>query len=739
MAPSAVKSRHASMPQAGESPRRVTPLRVWFALATFSCSALIFWVEPLVGKQLLPLVGGVPAVWNVCLLFFQLALLAGYATAHGLTRLTSARAQAGVYLLIALAAAVLLPVEFGDAPFDATRPVAWLLGQLSLELLLPFIVLAAAAPLLQHWYSRTAAASAGDPYFLYAASNAGSLIALLAFPLLLEPTLRIRTQNSVWAVAFVIAVIVAAATALWSRRPAPAVVAAAEDEAPPRLRELARWALLAAVPSSLLMGATTYITSDIAPVPLLWVVPLGLYLLTFILAFGWYRGGLPATFGRIMIMLAAAWCTLYRLDPTEPLPLLVFVHVTVFAVLALGVHVRLAQQRPAASQLTVYYLAIAAGGALGGTFNALIAPAIFDSHLEYPLAALAAIWLNLPRQDEPVSFRRDVAPVLLLTGVIAAVMFLEIESVALHSIITVALPVAIAYVLSERRVRYALALGVILLSARFDPILNRNVLHAERNFYGLLRVTTDDAGRFHELRHGNTLHGAIDVTRAGGSEPLSYYWLGSPVAEVLGMRYRLKPDMDVAVVGLGVGALAWYGRPGQQWTFYEINPAVIELASDTTMFHFLAKSPADSVALVLGDARLELRNAPDSAYDVIVLDAFTSDAIPMHILTQEAIGMYLRKLRHDGVLVFHISNRYLDLAPPIAATGATHGLHAFVRAQQVDEAQAPERVESSEWLVMVREVDDFALVGSPLWTAIDPAEARPWTDDYSNIWSAFIR
>ncbi|CAN5785707.1 hypothetical protein BH23GEM10_BH23GEM10_15720 [soil metagenome] len=515
-------------------------MQLWFGLATFWCSALIFWVEPLIGKQLLPLVGGAPAVWNICLLFFQLALLAGYLAAHGIARIRSARVQAAVYLMLALVAVVTLPVRFDAAPTDPTRPTLWLFGQLTVELLAPFIVLAAAAPLVQHWYSRTTAATARDPYFLYAASNAGSLIALLAFPVLIEPSLPIDTQNSLWAVLFGGGVLLAATTALRGRARQPAV-AAPSVAARPDAATLTRWAVLAAVPSGLLLGVTTYLTSDLAPVPLLWIVPLTIYLLTFIAAFGWLRAGLPPAFARVIIVVAVIWCTMYRLHSTDPLWVIVTVHLVAFAVLALGAHTRLAEERPAPAHLTTYYLAISAGGAFGGAVVALLAPALFDSYLEYPLLVILAVWLNLDAWRTRFDLKRDLMPVVLVAAVIVVAFALSVSERLVHLALAVGIPAFAAYVLSQRPLRFTLVLIVIVLSGPFDTQLHDRALVAERNFYGVLRVTVDADGRYHELMHGTTLHGAATVARPdsiagpagvtpGGSEPLSYHWIGSPVA-----------------------------------------------------------------------------------------------------------------------------------------------------------------------------------------------------------------
>lgn len=663
-----------------------------FALTALLASALIFWIEPLAGKELLPLVGGAPGVWNVCLLFFQTALFAGYAFAHALTKIRSAKRQGAIYLATAAAAFLLLPVELGSTanPADATHPTAWLLQHLATNLFLPFVTLAAAAPLLQHWYSRTRRTEARDPYFLYAASNVGSLLALLLFPFALEPNVSVHTQARIWTGLFVVAAIACALAS--TKTESYATSAEAAPRKSPRIptRTLLHWIILAAVPSSLLMGVTTFITADIAPVPLLWIVPLALYLLTFIVAFSWLRNGTQPRFNTIIFLAAIVWCIVHRMQATDPLWLFVLIHLTVFTVLALAAHAKLSAKRPAPESLTTFYLAIAAGGAIGGAFNALVAPAIFNSYIEYPLALIAAV-------------------ILTLTG-------------------------------RKWRMRAGALLAFILIMPRFDLTLNGFVLRTERNFYGVIRVTTDSRRQFHELRNGSTLHGAADATQAGGSDPLMYYWVGSPVSQVIRGMQETRDSLDVAVIGLGVGTLAWYARPTEHWTFYEINPAVIDIARDTSLFTYLATSRAGSVNIVQGDARFSLSGAKDGSLDIIILDAFTSDAIPIHLLTREAVQIYASKLRPGGVIALHITNRYLRLAPPVARVGTSLGFRAWDRRVEPVGEGRKRRHEGTEWLVLSRETPGWlARGGTEGWSETPVTGGRPWTDDYSNIWTSFRR
>src|SRR5688500_6680381 len=469
---------------------------IWFAVATFLCSGLIFWAEPLVGKQLLPRVGGAPAVWNVCLLFFQCALLGGYAFAHGLARLRSIRVQVGIYIALAAVAALTLPIDFSASQVDPNRPTLWVLGQLSRALFVPCVALAAAAPMLQYWYSRTPAPSAQDPYFLYAASNAGSLIALLAYPFLIEPALPVSTQNRLWAVVFGGGILTVAGCALYAGQLARqnAAPSAAATEAPPALRNIGEWMFLAALPSSLLLGVTSFTTSDLAPVPLLWVLPLALYLLSFIVAFGWLRTGPPAWLGYVTVVAAVIWCALYRLQKSDPALLIVSVHLIVFTLLALGVHARLAARRPAPTHLTTYYLALAAGGALGGAFNTLIAPVVFDTVVEYPIAVLAATLTILYEPRVGFKAKTDLVPLVVLFLVIDIGLTMPAKTSLLTTTLAVGVPLAIALWLSRRPIPFVLALAAIVASGKFDRKLYDRVLYASRNFYGSLRVTTYGTG-----------------------------------------------------------------------------------------------------------------------------------------------------------------------------------------------------------------------------------------------------
>ncbi|MEX2282612.1 MAG: fused MFS/spermidine synthase [Gemmatimonadota bacterium] len=699
---------------------------------------MIFWIEPLVGKQLLPLLGGAPAVWNICLLFFQSALLMGYACAHGIVKIGDVRVQVAVCVLLFGSALLVLPVGFDTNP-PASAPAGWLLGQLAIQLGLPFIALAAASPLLQRWYA--GAAAGRDPYVLYAASNAGSLLALIAFPVVIEPAVGMLAQFRAWTALYAFAIVlIGVAGWLTVRAWTPFVVQSDATGDPPTVRIQLRWIALALVPSSLLLGVTSYLTTDLAPVPLLWVVPLALYLLTFVIAFGIMAEGPPRWLLRVVVILAVSWATIYRMQATDPLWLLLVIHLALFTALALTCHSRLAASRPAPAQLTRFYLLLGSGGALGGAFNALLAPLIFDSFAEYPLMLLAAVLLGLgAAMNRAEVFRALIPAAVMVTAVLIVFSFDALAGSQLWRVaLTVAIPAIVVYTLSGKPLHFAMALAAVLLTGHADPALANRVLHAERNFFGLLRITTNPSGRYHELRHGSTLHGAADLADPSGIRPLTYYSYRSPVNDVMHSVQSRGDSLRIAVVGLGVGSLAWYARPTEQWVFYEINPAVGVLARDPEWFGFLRRSQAASLRIELGDARLRLRRAPDQHFDLLVLDAFTSDAIPLHLLTREAMQSYFAKLKAGGVLAIHVSNRYLDLTPSIARIAADLGLGVRARADLlVKREERAQRIEPSTWVALARTDADFGTtLFEGTWYIPRAAAGRAWTDDFSNLWQA---
>lgn len=727
-----------------------------FTATLFLSSALLFAVQPMVARMVLPLLGGAPATWITSMLFFQSALLAGYAYAHWSTQWLGSRRQSVGHTALVVVSVVALPVAVprGWTPSSAGSPVAWLLLLLMVSVGLPFFVVSSTGPLLQQWFTSTRHAVAQDPYVLYRASNLGSVLALLAYPALIEPRLRLADQTRLWGAAYVVFAVLtglcalarwrapaAAATGAERRRPPPAEMAQVAVPPPLSAARRCRWVVLAFVPSSFMLAVTTHITTDIAAIPLLWVLPLALYLLSFIVVFS----PRPSIFSALMKQAQPFLILqlLVVLNATRPVLFVVAANLLALFVSALVCHGRLADDRPPSAQLTTFYLWIALGGALGGVFNAVVAPLVFNSVVEYPLAIVAACLLRSPnreRADEPGSRRLDfLLPLgvgVLFLGLVALGRSLGFPSAARSVALVVAVVVCATF--HARPVRFGLGVGAVLVAAALPFGSANDTLYATRTFFGVIRVERDRGRRLHLLVHSTTVHGAQSTDPARRLEPLTYYWPLGPVFAAPPGRI-LTPS--VAVIGLGTGSLACYGRPTQRWTFYEIDPAVERLARDPRLFTYLRDCPPRTDVIV-GDARRSLSRAPGDRFGVIVVDAFNSDAIPVHLLTRQALALYLDRLADGGIIAVNVSNRYLDLAGVLGDLAGDAHLSALVRDEpHVTRAQADEGKAGSVWVVMARSTTDLAqLVGDPTWAPLPPRSgSRAWTDDFSNLLGAFKR
>lgn len=721
-----------------------------FTVAVFTSAFLLFLVQPLFSKMVLPLLGGSPAVWNTCMLFFQAALLAGYAWAWATTRWLAPRGQTLAHLALLALAALALPVAVGGAaPAGGAAPVPWLLALMAATVGLPFFALSATGPLLQRWFSHTGHPDAANPYFLYAASNLGSTLALLGYPFLVEPRLRLAEQSGAWTAGYAVllALVAGCAALLWRSAPSTMAAGAAQpvEEAAGEVRLVtgrvrAWWTLLALVPSSLLLSVTTYITTDISPVPLLWVVPLALYLLTFTVAFS-RRPLIPHRWALaiqvpLLVALVISLLMGVATTPTQAIPL----HLSVFFFTALVCHGELARLRPPVSHLTEFYLWISVGGVLGGALNVLVAPLLFARMEEYALMLVAACLLRPRRADggrmEP---RLHMALVAVLG--LALLFLVRPELVPGPAWMLLALPPALLAVacLGFRNypARLALCVAAVLAQRVGADLRASDVLLAARSFYGRFTVTVVGAEgqRYHALYHGSTLHGAQARSPARRGEPLTYYLPHGPFGQMMaGLPDR--PGRRVGVVGLGTGSSAAYGQPGEEWTFYELDPHMVRVARDTALFTYLADSRA-RVAVTLGDARLSLRDTPAGRYDLLVLDAFSSDAIPVHLMTREALDLYLSRLTPGGVVAFHISNRYLELEPVLAALARERGLIA--RLGETREGAKRRFDTAAHWVVLARREEDLgSLARDARWVpAKAEAGVQAWTDDFSNLLSVF--
>jgi len=695
-----------------------------FAATLFVGAFLLFLVQPMVSKMLLPHLGGSPSVWNTCMVFFQAVLLLGYAYAHWLATRFGGLAQAAIHAGVLGVAALVLPFDLTtQVPPADSNPAPWLIARLATTVGPPFFAIAATAPLLQRWFSRTDHAAAGDPYFLYAASNAGSLLALLAYPLLVEPALPLWQQSRDWS--FGLGVLALGIALCWAgyRRHMIATPALAEVAARPSIAQRLRWIAYAFVPSSLLLAVTAYITTDLASAPLFWVAPLALYLATFIIAFS------RPPFLPHALML--------RLQPFVLIPVvilsvgihsvwLLLLHLGCFFVIALVCHGELARSRPEVRDLTEFYLWISLGGVLGGLFDALLAPLIFPDIWEYPLMLVAACAIRPAGSGGRSGWRSDLLlPGLLLAGLLALLLIGDLPTWLVFAAGAVAAVALVKF--SERRWRFALGAAACLL---FGQILaSGETLATTRSFFGVNRVRTMEGGALRVLQHGTTVHGVASTRPGDAATPLGYYHREGPFGHFFAALagHGVK---RVGVVGLGSGGLACYARPDQSWTFHEIDPAVEHLARDTRSFHFLEEC-GNNPHVVLGDARLTLAQVPDRAYDLIVIDAFSSDSIPLHLLTREALALYQRKLASRGIVLFHISNRYLDLAPVVAALARDAGAPAR-HLLYVPEPATVEKLGAEVTAVGQPGTDLGFLTAEQGWQETPPP-APLWTDARSDI------
>jgi hypothetical protein len=740
--------------EARPRPARARALpRAAFTAAIFLSAALLFMVQPMFAKLVLPRFGGAPQVWSVAIVFFQAALLAGYAYAHWLTRCVSGRTAVGIHLALMLAAALALPpaIAPGWGRPPATGETLWLIGLFAASIGLPFFALAANSPLLQAWFARTDRPAADEAYSLYAAGNVGSFLALVAYPLAVEPFVRLGAQATLWSIGFclLIALLAGCGALRWrARAKALAATFDAGANARPGWREAASWVALSAVPSGLLVAVTAHISTDVAAVPLIWVLPLALYLLTFAIVFA-RRRLIPHRLvlaAQPVFVVALVAAMIY--DALASIVALIALHLAVFFVNALMCHGELARMRPPPGHLTAFYLWMAVGGVIGGIATGLIAPHVLDWVAEYPILLALAVLCRPPRASSGGPRRRY----LLLIGIAIAIVILGARALSpaaagasAFNWVAGAL-LASSLLLWRRPLPFAAIIAFVLLAGHGIGEAPGTV--SVRSFFGVAKVWETSDGRFRLLQHGTTLHGGQRIRGADGTpaetdppELLLYYWDGSAIAQAFeAARARGGGAIRYAVIGLGTGSLACRAEPGDSVHYYEIDPAIVRIARDPRLFSFLQDCRPDA-PITLGDARLTLAEAPDGAYDLIVVDAFTSDAIPIHLLTREAMALYLRKLAAHGMVVLHVSNRYLELASVVAGIAAANGLAARLSdTDDPDEAANPYKFGGTV-VAVARSEDDFgALAQAPDWQplAADPAQWT-WSDDYSNVLGAMIR
>ena len=738
-----------SKPSVDNSDRRLS-LIILFAGTLFVSASLMFVLQPLFGKLLLPLLGGSPAVWNTCMVFYQSLLFLGYLYAHLLSTRVNQRRQVQIHAVIILISMLALPVALPEniAPPTDSNPTFWLCWTLFLAIGLPFFVISTTSPLIQKWFANIGHHTSHDPYYLYAASNAGSLLALLSYPFLLEPAIGLAQQKTSWSFGYLIlcALIAVCAMVLWKSRQATVIIETTIPETSAlSLRRKCHWMALAFVPSSLLLGLTNFISTDIASVPLLWIIPLTLYLLSFVIVFSKWSDAIHPLMIRLQPLILIPFIAYAFINPADlPYWAYLILHLLAFFFAVMVCHGELAKNRPSTQHLTSFYLIMSFAGMLGGMFNTFVAPFIFNGIYEYPLMIVAALLL---RPGVSLALNKSlllqiIAPLLLImAGLLIYINYadlLQYFDVIVISLIALTL---LSYFLRAKPVAFAFLTGAIIFLSLGLHGLSSHTLYQERTFFGVLAVResvlTDEQQQpetYHELFHGTTKHGAERLAEQVATIPYTYYSRPGPMGQLFKAFDTVNQHWNIGIVGLGAGALTCYAKEQQSWTLYEIDPLVVDIASNPDYFHYLQRCSQHST-LRIGDARLSLEKEPNQHFDLLVMDAFSSDSVPTHLLTEEALKLYFDKLKPDGILAFHITNRHL-LLKKVLSIHAEH-LHLAALIQEFKPPQASELIVATDWVVIARKPENLTpLAMSRLgnWQKMPLYfDMKPWSDDYTNI------
>ena len=722
-----------------------------FLLTILTGSFLLFLVQPMIARMALPRLGGAPAVWNSAMLVYQALLLGGYAYAHRLAR-EPARRQAIIHIALFAVALLWLPLGLVDMnpPADGS-PIFWVPWLLVASIGPLFFVVAAQAPLMQRWYAISG--NKGEPYALYAASNIGSFAGLLTYPLLVEPFTALYSQKWLWSGIYLLLMALVGICALQIWRVSGSLFASTEPAEKVEhigWRRRLYWIALAAVPSGLMLSTTSHLTTDLMAMPLLWVIPLAIYLLSFSVAFA--DNQRPAywisRFAPLVMVVAGSF--IFLQGSKGAINGLAASLGLLFTV-AVALHNEMYRTRPAPSQLTGFYLMMSVGGVVGGLFCAIIAPLLFNWTWEHPLLILAAALLlpkitvlPMDKTDGKIPYvMAGLGMLALILGVFGAVS--EPDVISVTKVIMASVVIALGAVVAGFRVPFLLAMAGLLT-------LNGGYYNAQlsfdgarmRSYFGTYTVNSSESGRVRWLTHGTTMHGMQLLNEP--TRPISYYSANSGIGKALVKTPEMYgPNASIGIVGLGTGTLACYRKPGQKWQFFEIDPLMVEIARDKKIFSFLEKCAPDA-GITLGDARLTLAEVPKGQFDVLALDAFSSDAIPLHLLTREAFATYGRALKPDGLLIVHISNRYIDLNPVVAAEAKANGWVAALRHDGPTEEMVNKGARPSLWIALSRDPEKLSQLTGKLdkkksayynadqWLELEsPADTRAWTDDYASV------
>lgn len=735
--------------------------RTYYIITIFLSAFLLFLIQPMIAKMILPQLGGSPSVWQTVMLFFQSLLLLGYAYVTFTSQKMSFKTQKILHLILTALAVICLPLALytHEIVDRSNEPIIWLFISLTLTIGLPFFILSANAPLLQRWFSLSPDPNAENPYFLYSASNVGSLLALLAYPFVIEPYITLSGQANIWSLAYLIFFCCLLFLGLKTRynvTPKVKIEAITKNSSAPSLKTQIYWGFLSFIPSSLMLGVTNYITTDVASFPLLWILPLALYLITFILVFA---KGMPLynlcyqlAPAAIMLPFLVTYFTLdfhflgnyiYSIIP----------YLISFFIIAMMVHGRLSLSRPKAEYLTYFYMWMSIGGALGGVFNALIAPVVFNSVIEYKLIlALSAFAMGPISWKLTKSFFKDIfsATSIIFLMAIAWVYLDTDEGYAMAAVIVVMLisnhvnintrhvifSIIAVTIANPAFIFYENIRDVIKYDADLTSIMHdESIIFQERNFFGVSVVEHDTDIDAYKYYHGTTLHGGQFRDPEYALAAVSYYsHMLTEFKDALPTTFTQSP---IGITGLGVGTLSCFANEEQEVDIFEIDPAVIKIASDQNQFTYLSDCPGTK-KLILGDARLKLINIPDNRYGILFLDAYSSDALPMHLLTDEAFQLYLAKIQDNGILAFNISNRYVDIAPVLASFADKYNLTAYIRFATFEDD--PENmINASKWVIMSRSENSLpnqTFLKEFSWKPLDMSQQLYWSDNFSSILSA---
>lgn len=725
-----------------------------FTSSIFLSASLLFAVQPMFAKLALPLLGGASNVWNTAMVFFQGTLLLGYLYAHLLAKYFRLHWQVIIHFLVMAVGFVFLPLAIasGWSPPEEGVQAVWLIGLFGVSIGVPFFAISANAPLLQHWFSKTGHKDARDPYFLYAASNCGSLLSLCLYPILFEPLLRLQEQTQYWSWGYIILIAVLLLTGMVAtRRNLKTSDSSEKITAPIEPLSWYRrgvWITLAFVPSSLMLGVTSHMTNNIASAPFLWVAPLALYLVTFIIVFASRPLVTSAQIGRLfpwVIFLAIVAGFVIK----NFIILSIGLSLVTYFLIALMCHSRLAEARPGVSRLTEFYIFISLGGVLGGIFNALIAPAIFDGTYEY-LVVLLLSYLVLPREKEAMRIRFKSGAILMIGALVAYVIFLFFRYLGVPMqfaalIGGLSFVYTLTLVQSERKFAITNIIVLLGLVVGLPPLLEKvggkNILQT-RSFFGVISVRAIDTpyGEIHRFDHGDTIHNYQFRDEKLRKIPLAYYSIGNSFDRALKAVRSRSGNVSLAMIGLGAGAMACYEQPGDDWTYFEIDPEVVKMAKNPEYFSYMADCSIES-DIRIGDARLTLKHLEDDSLDMIIVDAFSSDSIPTHLVTREAMSLYRQKLKANGMMFFHTSNRVMDVASVVVRLGEDAGLDSrYISLNNFKDQPFPEFHGPSRG-VMVGSQEDIrnTLSADKDWVVYEPSPyVGTWSDDYSSVIGTII-